>query len=252
MGRQRFVAGNWKMVGSQLANQKLVGAILEGMQDIPQVEVVVCPPFPYLDQVSRLAQGARLVLGAQDVSCHAAGAYTGDVAAGMLGDFGCVYVIVGHSERRSGHGESDDLVAQKFLAVQQSGMKPILCVGEKLAERQSGATVEVVSKQLEAVVAAGGIRCLEDAVLAYEPVWAIGTGLAATPEEAQLVHQALRSRVAAWDAAIAADLRIVYGGSVKADNAAQLFAQPDIDGGLIGGASLSAKDFLAICQAANF
>lgn len=252
MGSQRFVAGNWKMVGSLLANQKLVEEILEGMQDLSQVEVVVCPPFPYLDQVSRLVQGAGLVLGAQDVSCHAAGAYTGDVAAGMLEDLGCTYVIVGHSERRSGHGESDDLVAQKFLAVQQSGMKPILCVGEKLAERQSGATVEVVSRQLEAVVAAGGVRCLEGAVLAYEPVWAIGTGLAATPEEAQLVHQALRSRVAAWDVAVAADLRIVYGGSVKADNAAQLFAQPDIDGGLIGGASLNAKDFLAICQAANF
>ena len=252
MGSQRFVAGNWKMVGSLLANQKLVEEILEGMQDLSQVEVVVCPPFPYLDQVSRLVQGGGLILGAQDVSCHATGAYTGDVAAGMLEDLGCTYVIVGHSERRSGHGESDDLVAQKFLAVQQSGMKPILCVGEQLVERQSGATVEVVSRQLEAVVAAGGVRCLESAVLAYEPVWAIGTGLAATPEEAQLVHQALRSRVAAWDVAVAADLRIVYGGSVKADNAAQLFAQPDIDGGLIGGASLNAKDFLAICQAANF
>lgn len=252
MHRQPFVAGNWKMNGSLAANQQLVVELLDALQAPGPAEVALCVPFPYLDQVSRLLDASRLALGAQDVSCHVSGAYTGEVAASMLAEFGCRYVIVGHSERRALHCETDALVSAKFAAVQQVAMTPILCLGETLEERQAGATLEVVFRQLDAVVAAHGVVGLRKAVLAYEPVWAIGTGLTATPEEAQAVHRALRARVAGYDEGVAAALRIVYGGSVKADNAAQLFAQPDIDGGLIGGASLSAKDFLAICQAAIF
>lgn len=252
MHRQPFVAGNWKMNGSLSANQALVAELLESLPGAEQVEVAVCVPHPYLDQVSRLVQGSQLALGGQDVSVHAAGAYTGDVAAGMLKDFACRYVLVGHSERRSLHAESDALVSGKFAAVQKAGMVPVLCLGETLEERQRGATLEVLFRQLDAVLAEHGVASLAASVLAYEPVWAIGTGLTASPEQAQEVHAALRAHVAALDAQVAAGLRIVYGGSVKADNAAQLFVQPDIDGGLIGGASLNAKDFLAICQAAIF
>lgn len=252
MRRQPFVAGNWKMNGSLAANQALVTELLESLPGAEQVEVAVCVPHPYLDQVSRLVQGSRLALGAQDVSAHAAGAYTGEVAAGMLQDFACRYVIVGHSERRSLHAETDALVSRKFAAVRGQGMVPVLCLGETLVERQAGETLAVLFRQLDAVLAEHGPGALASSVLAYEPVWAIGTGLTASPEQAQGVHRALREHVAALDVQVAAGLRIVYGGSVKADNAAQLFAQPDIDGGLIGGASLNAKDFLAICQAANF
>jgi len=252
MRRQPLVAGNWKMNGSLSANQALVTALLASRQGMEQVEIAVCVPYPYLDQVSRLVQGSWLALGAQDVSAHAAGAYTGEVAAGMLQDFACRYVIVGHSERRTLHAETDVLVSAKFAAVQGAGMVPVLCLGETLAEHQAGATLAVLFRQLDAVLAEHGVGAMTSCVLAYEPVWAIGTGLSASPGQAQEVHQALRRHVAALDEQVAAGLQIVYGGSVKADNAAQLFAQPDIDGGLIGGASLNAKDFLAICQAANY
>ena len=252
MRRQPFVAGNWKMNGSLSANQSLVAALLGSRQGLEQVEVAVCVPHPYLDQVSRLVQGSWLALGAQDVSAHAAGAYTGEVAAGMLQDFACRYVIVGHSERRSLHAESDAQVSAKFAAVQAADMVPVLCLGETLEERQAGATLAVLFRQLDAVLSERGVAAMRSCVLAYEPVWAIGTGLTASPEQAQEVHQALRQHVAALDEQVAAGLQIVYGGSVKADNAAQLFAQPDIDGGLVGGASLNAKDFLAVCQAANY
>jgi len=254
MRRQPFVAGNWKMNGGLGVNRILVLDILSVLQEVaPEMaaEIVLCVPYPYLDQVSRLLAGTPVKLGAQDVSCHASGAYTGEVAASMLADFGCRYVIVGHSERRRLHGETDALVARKFGAVQNAGMIPVLCLGETLEERRAGMTLEVVSRQLQAVVAEYGAAALAKAVLAYEPVWAIGTGLTALPKEAQIVHQTLRQQVAQADLALAADLRIIYGGSVKAENAAALFAEPDIDGGLIGGASLDAREFLTIFQAAS-
>ncbi|WP_303783286.1 triose-phosphate isomerase [Azovibrio restrictus] len=252
MRRQPLVAGNWKMNGSLAANQRLVDQLVARLSGEQRVDVAVCVPYPYLDQVSRLLRGSCVQLAAQDVSSHGAGAYTGEVSAAMLQDFGCRYVLIGHSERRSLHGETDALVAEKFAVVQQAGMVPVLCLGETLMERQSGATLSVVFRQLDAVLARVGVAQLAGAVLAYEPVWAIGTGLTATPEQAQEVHRALRQHVEARDAGVAAALRIVYGGSVKADNAGRLFAQPDVDGGLVGGASLDAEDFLAICQAANF
>lgn len=251
MSRTPWVAGNWKMNGSLAANQQLVARLLAGLSSGVGVEVVLCVPYPYLDQVARLLQGSCIALAAQDVSAHASGAYTGEVSAAMLREFGCRYVLVGHSERRALHGESDALVAEKFVAAQREGLIPVLCLGETLAERQAGATLLVVRRQLDAVLAVSGVAALRQAVLAYEPVWAIGTGLTATPEQAQEVHRALREHVGGVDPTLAADLRIVYGGSVKADNAAALFGQPDVDGGLVGGASLNAEDFLAICQAAN-
>jgi triosephosphate isomerase len=250
MHRQPLVAGNWKMNGGLAANEALLTAILEGLDACVAAEIVVCVPFPYLDQVSRLLAGSAVALGAQDVSSRAAaGPYTGEVAAGMLADFGCRYVLVGHSERRSLHRETDSVVAEKFGAARACGMVPVLCLGETQEERRSNATLEVLFRQLDAVLSRHGVAALAGAVLAYEPVWAIGTGLAARPEEVEAVHQALRQRVAKDDLAVAADLRILYGGSVKAGNAAAFFAQPDIDGALIGGASLDANEFLAICRA---
>jgi triosephosphate isomerase len=249
--RPAFVAGNWKMHGMLAANAALLETLRAGLAERGAVEVAVFPPFPYLEQVARLLSGVTVSLGAQDVSAHAVGAYTGEVAASMLADIGCRYVLVGHSERRALHGETDELVAQKFGAAQSAGMTPILCLGETLEERQTDATLAVVFRQLDAVLALYGVAALANAVLAYEPVWAIGTGLTATPETAQSVHRALRQRVAKDDLAVAADLRIIYGGSVKADNAAALFVQTDIDGALVGGAALKADEFLAICRAVN-
>lgn len=235
------------MNGSLAANQALVAALLEPLAGA-HADVAVCVPHPYLDQVSRLLAGSSIALGAQDVSEQDAGAYTGDVAVSMLADFGCRYVLVGHSERRALHGESDVLVASKFAVVRRAGLVPVLCVGETLAERQAGATLAVVCRQLDAVLERCGVTAFAGAVLAYEPVWAIGSGLTATPEQAQEVHAVLRRHVAAHDADVASGLRIVYGGSVKAGNAVELFAQPDLDGALVGGASLDANEFLAICQ----
>jgi len=207
-------------------------------------------PFPYLAQAQASLTGSKVAWGGQNVSEHAQGAYTGEVSAAMLAEFGCRYVLVGHSERRALYGENDATVAAKFAAALQAGLTPILCVGESLAEREAGATGNVVVRQLDAVIAASGIAALQRAVLAYEPVWAIGTGKTATPQQAQDVHALIRARVAASDAAVAQGLQILYGGSVKPGNAQELFAMPDIDGGLIGGASLVADDFLAICSAA--
>jgi triosephosphate isomerase len=234
MARARLVAGNWKMHGSRASIAALLDAIVAAN---PGPGCAVCPPFPYLEQVAERLHGTPIAWGAQNVSEHAQGAYTGEVAASMLKEFGCRYVIVGHSERRQLFGESDARVAAKFAAVRAAGMTPLLCVGETLAERDAGSTEAVVARQLAAVD-------FRDGVLAYEPVWAIGTGRNATPEQAQAVHGFLRSKVPQGTS-------ILYGGSVKPQNAAAIFAMPDVDGGLIGGASLVAKDFLEIVRAAT-
>ncbi len=237
--RQPLVAGNWKMHGNRAANRALLDAIVAGAGT--GAEMAVCVPFPYLAQAAERLAGTPVAWGAQNVSEHAQGAYTGEVSAAMLAEFGCRYVIVGHSERRSLYGETDELVAAKFGAVQAAGLRPILCVGETLAERDAGRTEEVVARQLDAVLAK---HAKAPTVLAYEPVWAIGTGRTATPEQAQEIHAFLRKRVAHG-------ARILYGGSVKPQNASAIFAMPDVDGGLIGGASLVAEDFLAIARAAQ-
>lgn len=247
--RNRLVAGNWKMHGSRAANRALLEAIVAGAE--AAAACAVCVPYPYLAQAADLLGGTRVAWGAQDVSEHASGAYTGEVSAAMLAEFGCRYVLVGHSERRQLHGESDAAVAAKFAAVQASGMTPVLCIGETLAERDAGGTEAVVARQLGAVIAAAGGAAFGNAVVAYEPVWAIGTGRNASPEQAQAVHAFVRAQLAADDAAVAGGLRILYGGSVKPANAAAIFAMPDVDGGLIGGASLVAQDFLAIARAAR-
>ena len=248
--RKFLVAGNWKMNGDRAGNSALVGGILGGMGGSDHVDVLVCPPFPYLVAVGGQAAGTELLLGAQNVSEHESGAYTGEVAPGMLEDVGCRYVIVGHSERRALYGETDEQVAAKFAAAQGAGLVPILCVGETLEEREAGSTEAVIERQLAAVLSTSGIAAFEKAVIAYEPVWAIGTGKVATPEQAQEVHRHIRSLLAAGDAGIAAGVQILYGGSMKGENAPGLLTMPDIDGGLIGGASLKAEDFLAIVNAA--
>ncbi len=247
--RTKFVAGNWKMHGSLAANRQLLADILAGLHET-RAEVAVCVPFPYLAQVQTILAGSKISWGAQNVSEHAQGAYTGEVAAAMLQDFGCRYVLVGHSERRALYGESDEAVAARFASAMEAGLTPILCVGETLSERESGITAEVVTRQLDAVIHRSGISALSRAVVAYEPVWAIGTGKTATPQQAQDVHAMIRARVARDDAGVAQILKILYGGSVKPGNARELFAMHDIDGGLIGGAALVAADFLAICAAA--
>lgn len=247
--RKKLVTGNWKMNGSLAANLDLLAAVKAGAAGMA-AEVSVCVPFPYLAQARSVLDGGHVAWGAQDVSAHAQGAYTGEVAAAMLVDFACRHVIVGHSERRAYHGESDDLVAAKTEAALKAGLTPIVCVGETLAEREADVTAAVVTRQLDAVIARVGAAGLAAAVVAYEPVWAIGTGRTASPEQAQEVHATIRARVAHADAAVAAGLRILYGGSMKPGNAKELMAQPDIDGGLIGGAALVAADFLAICAAA--
>jgi triosephosphate isomerase (TIM) len=249
--RRRLVAGNWKMHGGRAANEALLQGILSGVRGLGNVDLAVCVPYPYLVQAADRLRDSAVGLGAQNVSEHAQGAYTGEVSAPMLADCGCRYVIVGHSERRQLYGESDAQVAAKFAAVQSAGMTPILCVGETLAERDGGKTENVVQRQLDAVLSVAGARGFANAVLAYEPVWAIGTGRNATPEQARDVHAFLRARLAQLDAAVARELRILYGGSVKAANAAALFAMPELDGGLIGGASLVAQEFLAIGRAAR-
>jgi triosephosphate isomerase len=248
--RRPLVAGNWKMHGSRAESAALVEAVIAGPWP-ETVEGVVCPPFVYLDAVARLLRGSSLTLGAQDVCAEAQGAFTGEVSAPMLRDVGCAQVIVGHSERRTLYGETDPIVARKFAAALAGGLQPILCVGEQLAEREAGRTMDVVARQLDAVLALAGVAALQRAVIAYEPVWAIGTGRNASPEQAQEVHAFIRGRVAKLDGKIAGHLRVLYGGSVKAGNAAELFEQPDIDGGLIGGASLKAGEFLAIAAAAG-
>ena len=245
--RKKLVAGNWKMHGSLAENAALLAALKPALAGI---DAVVCVPFPYLAQAQAALASSSVAWGAQNLSEQAKGAFTGEVSAAMLLDFGCTYVIVGHSERRSLYGESDALVASKYMAAQAAGLKPILCVGESLDERESGVTEAVVARQLDAVINVAGVASLANAVVAYEPVWAIGTGKTASPEQAQAVHAFIRNKIAALDAAIADQLVIQYGGSVKAANASELMVQPDIDGGLIGGASLVAEEFVAICRAA--
>ena len=249
MGRKKLIAGNWKMNGSLAANADLMGELLAGIGQ-PACDVAVCVPAVYLAQVQLLLAGqGGIALGAQDVSQHESGAYTGDVSAAMLKELGARYVIVGHSERRQYQGETDAQVAVKAQRALAAGLTPIVCVGETLREREQGETESVVSRQLSTVIQLNGER-LADLVVAYEPVWAIGTGRTATPEQAQTVHAALRALLAAADLQ-AAGVRILYGGSMNAGNAAELLAQPDIDGGLIGGASLKARDFLKIIETAS-
>jgi triosephosphate isomerase (TIM) len=249
--RRPLVAGNWKMHGSHADSARLVGELLARGVGAGAVEAVVCPTFVHLVEVRRQLEGSRIGLGAQDVCAEEPGAHTGEVSAGMLADAGCRYVIVGHSERRALYGESDELVTRKFLAAGRHALVPILCVGESLEERERDATRAVVLRQLDAVLAAARPAAFSRAVVAYEPVWAIGTGRTATPAQAQEVHAMIRNRIAEDDAIIAASLRVLYGGSVKAANAAELFSMPDVDGGLIGGASLKADEFSAICAAAD-
>jgi triosephosphate isomerase (TIM) len=238
------------MHGSRADNSTLVEAILAAPK-LESVDCVVCPPFVYLAEVARLLRGSAVKLGAQNVSAEAHGAYTGEVAASMLKDVGCDYVIVGHSERRHLYHESNEDVARKFASVQSRQLLPILCVGEQLSEREAQRTFDVLGRQLDAVVALTGVASFAHAVVAYEPVWAIGTGRTASPQQAQEVHAFIRQRLAERDAKIAGDLQILYGGSVKAGNARELFAQADVDGGLIGGASLKAEEFLSIVAAAR-
>lgn len=248
--RGRLVAGNWKMHGSRATNPALLDALLAAAGSLGGVECAVCVPFPFLGDAAARLSGSKVALGAQNLSEFASGAYTGEVSAAMLAEFGCAFVLVGHSERRALFGETDAQVAKKFVAAQKAGLAPILCVGETLAEREAARTEEVVARQLDAVVDLAGAAALAKAVLAYEPVWAIGTGRTATPEQAQAVHAFLRARVASSERDVAAGLRILYGGSVKPGNAAEIFSNEDVDGGLIGGASLVAEDFVAICKAA--
>ncbi|MEW7990839.1 MAG: triose-phosphate isomerase [Candidatus Thiodiazotropha sp.] len=249
--RRPLVAGNWKMNGSLESVRSLLEGIKQGVGDVKNAEVAVCPPFIYIPEVERLLSGSDVAWGGQDLSTESSGAYTGEVAASMLNDFGCKYVIVGHSERRTYHTESDQLVAKKFAAARAAGLAPILCIGETLEEREAGITNQVVARQLDAVIELEGVDAFADGVIAYEPVWAIGTGKTATPDQAQEVHAFIRSRVADKSSSVADQLRILYGGSMKPGNAAELIGKPDIDGGLIGGASLKAEDFLGICTAAN-
>ncbi len=253
MSRQKLVAGNWKMNGSKAATRSLIGEILQGISKVKAAEVVVCPPALYLAEAAALLAGSRVAWGAQNLcaEAEAAGAYTGEISAAMLLDTGCRYVIVGHSERRAYYGESDAVVAQKCVRALDAGLKPIICVGELLEEREGGRTETVVARQLDAVLAKLEVTRLAGALIAYEPVWAIGTGKTATPEQAQAVHAFIRGRIAAHNAIIAGSIQILYGGSVKGANAHDLFNMADIDGGLIGGASLNADEFLTICQAAG-
>lgn len=248
--RRTLIAGNWKMNGSTAANAVLLDGIKAGMTSDLACDLAVCVPAPYLAQCRSALADASVAWGGQDVSLHEAGAYTGEVSAAMLVDFAATYVIVGHSERRAYHDESDQVVAGKTLRALQAGLIPIVCVGETLDQREAGQTASVVAGQLDAVLSALSTERAAAIVVAYEPVWAIGTGKTATPEMAQEVHALLRKRLAAKDERAAQQVRILYGGSMKPDNAAQLLAMPDIDGGLIGGASLKAADFLAIARAA--
>ena len=248
--RRPVVAGNWKMHGSRAANETLLTDLSERLNPDWRTDVAVFPPYVYLADAVRLLEGLDVGVGAQDVCAEPIGAFTGQVAAAMLKDVGCKYVIVGHSERRRLYHEDDVLVARKFGAALKAGLTPVLCVGETLEEREGMRTEAVVARQLDAVIAMNGVPSFAQAIIAYEPVWAIGTGRNASPQQAEEVHEYLRSRIAAQDAKLGSRVRILYGGSVKASNAAELFTMPDVDGGLVGGASLSADEFLQICAAA--
>jgi triosephosphate isomerase len=249
--RNYLVAGNWKMNGNAVANTERTRAILEGWRGgSAPVRLLICPPYPYLREIGSALAHSHVALGAQNVSQYASGAYTGEVSPAMLRDVGCEYVIVGHSERRAMMGETSQIVAEKFAAALAAGLRPILCVGETLEEREQQRTEAVIDQQLDAVIDRTGVQAFANAVIAYEPVWAIGTGRTASQQQAQDVHLHIRSRLKGRNVEIAQAIQILYGGSVKGDNAAGLFAMPDVDGGLIGGASLKADDFLAIAAAA--
>ncbi|OAH99916.1 MULTISPECIES: triose-phosphate isomerase [Methylomonas] len=245
--RRSLIMGNWKMNGSLEDGQKLAQALADGLGNVQQ-EVAVCVPFVYLSDIRSVLAASPIALGAQNVADQASGAYTGEVSAAMLSEVGCKYALVGHSERRSYYGDTNESVAKRFCQALSKGVVPVLCVGETLEEREQDRTFQVVDEQLDAVIAAAGIEAFETAVIAYEPVWAIGTGKVATDEQAQEVHKYIRQRIADRNPVIAEKVQILYGGSVKPDNAKGLFAMPDIDGGLVGGASLDAKGFLQICH----
>jgi triosephosphate isomerase len=246
--RKTIVAGNWKMNASKDSVESLVTDILSGASDV-SAEIIVCAPFPYLSQVEVLIEGSNLMLGAQNLNVNASGAFTGEVSAEMIKDFGANHVIVGHSERRSLYGETSEIVAEKTKAAIDSGLTPILCLGESLDQRESGKTESVVSEQLNKVIKMVGIEAFNNIIVAYEPVWAIGTGMTATPEQAQAVHKFIRDLLASSSQDIAHKTAILYGGSMNASNAVELISCADIDGGLIGGAALKAEDFLQICKA---
>ncbi len=248
--RQSLVAGNWKMHGSQSMARELVPALVGALRGV-EAEIVVCPPFPFLPLACDLLKGSSIALGAQDLHTAESGACTGDVSGPMLRDVGCTWVIVGHSERRAGHDEQDVLVADKALAALRAGLRPIVCVGETARQRESGQALRVVAGQFAALLARLGPGFAESLTLAYEPVWAIGTGVTASPEQAQEMHHRLRAQAESHAQGLGARMRLLYGGSVKAANAAELFGMPDIDGGLIGSASLDAGEFVAICRAAE-
>lgn len=247
--RQLLVVGNWKMNGSLNSIKQLIAGVSAGEKDTGNTQIAVCPPFVYIPMVAELLAASGIAWGSQDISDQVSGAYTGEVSGDMLGDFGCRYAIVGHSERRSLYAEDDAFTARKFAAARRAGLTPILCVGETLDDREQGITETVVARQLDAVIELEGIAAIGAGVIAYEPVWAIGTGKTATPQQAQDVHAFIRGRLAGHDAAVADKVQILYGGSVKGASAAELFAMADIDGGLIGGAALDPEEFLAICKA---
>ena len=247
--RTKLVAGNWKMNGSNAQTEALLGGLRQALGDDLPCEVLVCPGFVYLQHARNLLDGCDIRLGAQNLSEADSGAFTGEISGPMLADLGCHYVLVGHSERRSLYGEDSAVVARKYLAAQRHGLEPVLCVGESLEQREAGVTEAVIEEQLRTVIDLAGSDSLRRAVIAYEPVWAIGTGRTASPEQAQAVHAFVRSLVAGYDDTIADLVRILYGGSVKSSNAADLFSMPDVDGGLVGGASLDAEDFAGICRA---
>ncbi len=249
--RKPIVAGNWKMNGNQESIVSLLDGVISGVDGNIKAQVIVCSPFIYLPMVAGKVADTNVEFGSQNISQFESGAYTGEISAKMLKDFDCKYAIIGHSERRHIFGETDQDVADKYKKAQEHGITPILCVGELLEEREADKTAEVVIRQIDAILSTSGVESLQNAIVAYEPVWAIGTGKTATPEQAQEVHKLIRETIAKQSDTIAGSLRILYGGSVKSSNAVELFAMEDIDGGLIGGASLEAEDFLAICAAAN-
>ena len=248
--RRTLIAGNWKMNGSSSSIEALINGLKDGLSEVTNADMAVCPPSIYLPLVKDLIGDAAIALGSQNVCDQESGAFTGEIAPSMLKEFNCQYALVGHSERRSLYGESDELVASRFAMARNSGLIPVLCIGETLEEREAGITEQVVSRQLDAVIVAQGIKAIADSVIAYEPVWAIGTGKTASPEQAQEVHAYIRNKLSALDAAVAEKVQILYGGSMNAANAKELLSQPDIDGGLIGGASLRPADFLAIGKSA--
>ncbi|WP_293007192.1 triose-phosphate isomerase [Nitrosomonas sp.] len=247
--RKKMVAGNWKMHGNLVDNKQLLDAVIAELNGLGEDLVAVCVPYLYLPSVQSQLQNTKIALGAQNVSQYEKGAYTGEISASMLSDFQCQYVIVGHSERRMLFGEDNHVVAEKYVAAQNAGITPILCVGETMEQREAKITEQVIEQQLMSVINLAGIETLNKAVVAYEPVWAIGTGKTASPEQAQDVHAFIREGIAKQNLNVANQLTVLYGGSVKGNNASELFAMPDIDGGLIGGASLIANDFIAICRA---